>query len=107
MFSSACRCILVRLPFWNQFSQEHAFEPSQKYKEGKFIVEKARILKVRHVASSFFISSLHAFYAVAFVWSPTSVRAGINVLACFVQILDGHVDDVPRVRVRSMLPSNT
>ncbi len=28
-------------------SQEHAYEPSQKYKEGKYIVEKARILKVR------------------------------------------------------------
>jgi hypothetical protein len=26
-------------------SQEHAFEPSQQYKVGKFIVEKARIMK--------------------------------------------------------------
>jgi len=24
---------------------EHAFEPAQKYKEGKFIVEKAKIMK--------------------------------------------------------------
>lgn len=26
--------------------QEHAFEESQKYKEGKFIIEKAKVLKV-------------------------------------------------------------
>lgn len=31
-------------------SQEHAFEESQKYKEGKFIIEKAKVLKVRVVA---------------------------------------------------------
>jgi hypothetical protein len=34
---SVCAC-----PF---HLQEHAFEPTQKYKEGKFIVEKARVLK--------------------------------------------------------------
>ena len=28
--------------------QEMAFETSQKYKEGKFIIEKARLLKVGH-----------------------------------------------------------
>ncbi len=27
--------------------QDQAFEESQKYKEGKFIVEKARVMKVR------------------------------------------------------------
>lgn len=27
--------------------QETAFEASQKYKEGKFIIEKARVIKVR------------------------------------------------------------
>jgi hypothetical protein len=26
--------------------QEHAFEETQKYKEGKFIIEKARVMKV-------------------------------------------------------------
>ena len=29
--------------------QEMAFEASQKYKEGKFIIEKARLLKVHAV----------------------------------------------------------
>lgn len=29
--------------------QEQAFEESQKYKEGKFIIEKARVLKVESV----------------------------------------------------------
>lgn len=34
--------------------QEQAFEEAQKYKEGKFIIEKARVMKVRasHPASS-------------------------------------------------------
>lgn len=35
-----CSCTFASL-------QEHAFEESQKYKEGKFIVEKAKVLKVR------------------------------------------------------------
>ena len=30
------------------WGQEQAFEESQKYKEGKFIIEKAKMTKVRH-----------------------------------------------------------
>jgi hypothetical protein len=31
--------------FFHFFSQEHAFESSQKYKEGKFIIELAHMIK--------------------------------------------------------------
>lgn len=34
-FSSACVCVF----------QEHAFESSQKYKEGKYIIEVAHMIK--------------------------------------------------------------
>ena len=33
-------------PKHKKLLQEMAFEASQKYKEGKFIIEKARLLKV-------------------------------------------------------------
>ena len=32
--------------------QEMAFEASQKYKEGKFIIEKARLMKVSYFRQS-------------------------------------------------------
>jgi hypothetical protein len=35
--------------------QETAFEASQKYKEGKYIVEKARVMKVCWAVACFFI----------------------------------------------------
>lgn len=31
--------------YFHFFSQEHAFESSQKYKEGKFIIELAHMIK--------------------------------------------------------------
>ena len=37
-------------------AQERAFEESQKYKEGKFILEKARLMKVRKLYSVFHAS---------------------------------------------------
>lgn len=36
---------ILRAIFLFLFSQEHAFETSQKYKEGKFIIELAHMIK--------------------------------------------------------------
>ena len=38
--SSTCCILMVKMLF-----QEHAFESSQKYKEGKFIIELAHMIK--------------------------------------------------------------
>ncbi len=41
--------------------QEHAFEDSQKYKEGKFIIEKAKVMKASCIGKS---EVLEAFRSV-------------------------------------------
>lgn len=46
---NVCFCssilFILRAIFLFFFSQEHAFETSQKYKEGKFIIELAHMIK--------------------------------------------------------------
>ena len=41
-----CNYLLSLLHCWKEFSlQEHAFESSQKYKEGKYIIELVHMIK--------------------------------------------------------------
>ena len=45
-------CLSVHLPVRRLCAfKEQAFEESQKYKEGKFIIEKARVMKVSRINS--------------------------------------------------------
>ncbi|KAL2331397.1 hypothetical protein Fmac_018978 [Flemingia macrophylla] len=65
---NACyRCNLLDCLCWNQcdttslnllfLSQESAHEKSQKYKEGKFVLERARIVDVADFSTEFYIDS--------------------------------------------------
>jgi len=43
---NVCECVLREMPYCcRHCDQEEAFEESQKYKEGKFIIEKAKMSK--------------------------------------------------------------
>ena len=46
--------------------QERAFEESQKYKEGKYILEKAKLMKVCHTGLTLLVSISNSTKAKGF-----------------------------------------
>ncbi len=57
-----------------------AFETSQKYKEGKFIIEKARLLKVGNYCTC--LSVCEVWTLLQDSMTPTSLLHAMAALAC-------------------------
>lgn len=64
-FESLHAC-LARAECVSDWLQEQAFEETQKYKEGKFIIEKSNVMKVHPTAMLFYFSTAsYAQYPLA------------------------------------------